>query len=304
METFTDKARHQLAVEMLYDQNGSVWRVIKRDERIFRSIEMIEETLLNLGLSRNEAKVYLCLARTGKKKASEISRAVSLHRTETYRVLKGLEKKGLVSLVLEKPLKFVAVPFEKAITWLIETEKMKLRTLEQSKDRLIEIWLSIPKPHVDASKKEVFQILEGNDQIESKAKEFLECTKYELCIFISEDIISRLYHSEFLDKLEEISKKGVDVRLIANDSKKMRFFMEEMNFENIKYMLMDVDDLPFFLISDEKELLFMLRKNGSNYLGEMTKNSRATALWTNYYTLTRVLYKLFTELWNSNLERF
>ena len=161
METFTDKARHQLAVEMLYDQNGSVWRVIKRDERIFRSIEMIEETLLNLGLSRNEAKVYLCLARTGKKKASEISRAVSLHRTETYRVLKGLEKKGLVSLVLEKPLKFVAVPFEKAITWLIETEKMKLRTLEQSKDRLIEIGFPFQSPMWMLGKKKFFKYWRG-----------------------------------------------------------------------------------------------------------------------------------------------
>ena len=130
----------------------------------------------------------------------------------------------------------------------------------------------------------------------------LESTKYEFCVFISEDIISRLYHSGFLDELERISKKGVDVRLIADNSPKIEFFIKEMKFKNVKYVLMDVGELPFFLISDEKEVLLMLRKNRSNFLGEVTKNSKAVVLWTNYYALTRILYRLFMELWNTNLE--
>ena len=286
----------------LYDRSSEVWKVIKRSKQTLKSIKIIEKALLDLGLSRNEAKVYLFLAKAGKSTASKVAKAVSLNRTEIYRVLKGLERKGLVSLILEKPMKFVAVPFENAVSWLIEAEKMKLRTLEQRKDRLLEIWVSLPGSYMDSELREVFQILEGSNQIESKARELLESTKYEFCVFISEDIISRLYHSGFLDELERISKKGVDVRLIADNSPKIEFFIKEMKFKNIKYVLMDVGDLPFFLISDEKEVLLMLRKNRSNFLGEMTKNSKAVVLWTNYYALTRILYRLFIELWNSNLE--
>jgi sugar-specific transcriptional regulator TrmB len=72
---------------------------------------------------KNEVKVYIYLARTGEHKASEISEALSLHRTETYRILRDLEKRGLVSSVFEKPLKFTAAPFEKALDILIETKK-------------------------------------------------------------------------------------------------------------------------------------------------------------------------------------
>lgn len=72
---------------------------------------------------KNEVKVYIYLARTGEHKASEISEALSLHRTETYRILQDLEKRGLVSSVFEKPLKFTAAPFEKALDILIETKK-------------------------------------------------------------------------------------------------------------------------------------------------------------------------------------
>jgi len=286
----------------LYDRSSEVWKVIKRSKQTLKSIKIIEKALLDLGLSRNEAKVYLFLAKAGKSTASKVAKAVSLNRTEIYRVLKGLERKGLVSLVLEKPMKFVAVPFENAVSWLIEAEKMKLRTLEQRKDRLLEIWVSLPGSYMDSELREVFQILEGSNQIESKARELLESTKYEFCVFISEDIIGRLYHSGFLDELERISKKGVDVRLIADNSPKIEFFVKEMKFKNVKYVLMDAGDLPFFLISDEKEVLLMLRKNRSNFLGEMTKNSKAVVLWTNYYALTRILYRLFMELWNSNLE--
>jgi len=286
----------------LYDRSSEVWKVIKRSKQTLKSIKIIEKALLDLGLSRNEAKVYLFLAKAGKSTASKVAKAVSLNRTEIYRVLKGLERKGLVSLVLEKPMKFVAVPFENAVSWLIEAEKMKLRTLEQRKDRLLEIWVSLPGSYMDSELREVFQILEGSNQTESKARELLESTKYEFCVFISEDIIGRLYHSGFLDELERISKKGVDVRLIADNSPKIEFFVKEMKFKNVKYVLMDAGDLPFFLISDEKEVLLMLRKNRSNFLGEMTKNSKAVVLWTNYYALTRILYRLFIELWNSNLE--
>jgi len=286
----------------LYDRNSGVWKVIKRSKQTLKSIKIIENALLDLGLSRNEAKVYLFLAKVGKSTASKVAEAVSLNRTEIYRVLKGLERKGLVSLVLEKPMKFVAVPFENAVSGLIEAEEMKLRMLEQRKDRLLEIWVSLPGAYMDSELREVFQILEGSNQIESKARELLESTKYEFCVFISEDIIGRLYHSGFLDELERISKKGVDVRLIADNSPKIEFFIKEMKFKNVKYVLMDVGDLPFFLISDEKEVLLMLRKNRSNFLGEVTKNSKAVVLWTNYYALTRILYRLFMELWNTNLE--
>ena len=120
MEAFVEESKNLMR---LYDENTGLWKIVKRDKETFKSLGIIEETLMKLGLSKNEARVYLFLARAGEKKASEISEALSLHRTETYRILRDLEKRGLVSSVFEKPLKFIATPFEKAMDILIETKK-------------------------------------------------------------------------------------------------------------------------------------------------------------------------------------
>jgi len=117
----------------LYDQNVGAWKIIRKDKGPSKSLGIIENALRKLGLSKNEIKVYVYLARVGEKKASEISEALSLHRTETYRILRDLEKRGLVSSVFEKPLKFIATPFEKALEVLIETKKLKIHFLRKRK---------------------------------------------------------------------------------------------------------------------------------------------------------------------------
>ena len=66
----------------LYDESTGSWRFVKTDKGLFKSLETIEKTLHRLGLSKNEIKVYIYIARTGEHKASEISEALSLYRTE------------------------------------------------------------------------------------------------------------------------------------------------------------------------------------------------------------------------------
>jgi len=139
----------ELAVEKpegiikLYDENSGLWRFVRGDKGPAESIGSIEKTLHTLGLSKNEIRVYIYLARTGERKASEISEALSLHRTETYRILRDLEKKGLISSVFEKPLKFIASPSEKALDMLIETRKMKISLLEKRRRQRLLNWKSL-----------------------------------------------------------------------------------------------------------------------------------------------------------------
>ena len=128
---------------------------------------------------KNEIKVYLHLARTGEMKAGEIAEAISLHRTETYRILRDLEKRGVVFSVFEKPLKFTAVPLDKAIDLLVDAQKIKIKLLEQEKTSLVELWQSIPQPKMSNAKKELFQMLEGEQQVLMKANELLERTEKE-----------------------------------------------------------------------------------------------------------------------------
>jgi len=274
----------------LYDENSGLWKFVKTDKGPTKSMEVIEKALHRLGLSKNEVKVYVHLARTGEHKASEISEALSLHRTETYRILRDLEKKGLVSSVFEKPLKFIAAPFEKALSILIETKKMKLTLLEKKRETLVNLWLSLPQPEVELERKEVFQILEGEEQISLKAEEILNNAEKEVLIFTSEHDIAGFYHSGFLDKLEKMSKKNVDTQLLTNYSPKSCFFIEKIKLRKAKYSISNIGELPTFILADSEQLLLLIRKEN--------EKKKLAALWTNYDAFIKALKALFLELWN------
>ncbi|MGB9683520.1 MAG: TrmB family transcriptional regulator [Candidatus Bathyarchaeales archaeon] len=280
------------SIVKLYDENSGLWRFVKTDKGPAKSMETIEKALRGLGLSKNEVKVYVYLARTGEHKASEISEALSLHRTETYRILRDLEKRGLISSVFEKPLKFIATPFEKTLDILIETKRMKLNLLEKKRQNLVNIWLSLPKPEVELERKEVFQILEGEEQISLKADEILGKAEKEILVFISENDIANFYHSGFLDRLEKTSKKGVTVQLLTNYSPKTCFFIEKIKLKKTKYSRLNSDELPTFIMADNEQLLLLIRKENGK--------KKVAALWTNYDAFIKALKILFTELWNND----
>jgi len=280
------------SIVKLYDENSGSWRFVRVDKGPSKSLETIEKTLYKLGLSKNEVRVYIYIARTGEHKASEISEALSLHRTETYRILRDLEKKGLISSVFEKPLKFIATPFEKALDILIETKKMKINLLEKKKESLVELWLSFPKPETEHERREVFQILEGEEQISLKADEILNNAEKEVFVFISENDITNFYHSGLLDRLEKTSKAGMNAQLLSNYSPKSCFFIEKVKLKKTKYSLSNVEGLPTFLLIDDDQLLLLIRKNNGK--------KRVAALWTNYDAFVKALKTLFLELWNKN----
>jgi hypothetical protein len=147
----------------------------------------------------------------------------------------------------------------------------------------------------------VFQILEGEEQIDLKADEILENTKKELLMFAPEGDLSRFYYSGFLDKLEKSAKKNVGIMLLTNHSSKSHFFIDRTKL-NAKYSDSKVEDLPSFIIADKKHLLLSIRKTDDNSNEDASaRHGKIAALWTNYGAFIKALEKLFTELWKTEI---
>jgi sugar-specific transcriptional regulator TrmB len=285
-------------LERVYDDTNEVWKFVKRDRGASRQLLMIEDTLSRFGLLKNEIRVYLCLARFGQKKAGEIAESISLHRTETYRILRDLEKKGIVFSVFEKPLKFTAVPLGKAIDLLINAQKMKIQLLEKEKIGLVNIWQSIPQPKVEKVKKEIFQILEGGQQIVLKANELLERSKSEFQIFAPREYLAQLYHGDFTDKLgKRLGKQKIT--LLTDDSLKSRYFLGQMKWPLQNRRIVDAGNLPCFMISDGKELLMIVEESEMPEEDSGNKKSKTVALWTNYTAFVLTLQTLLSKLLES-----
>jgi len=278
----------------IYDKQTEAWKLAKKDQVLNKQITTIEDTLARFGLLKNEIKVYLYLARAGEKKAGEIAEAISLHRTETYRILRDLEKKGIVFSIFEKPLKFTAVAMDKAVDLLVDAEKIKIRLLEQEKQGLVDLWASIPQPEVQEAKKELFQMLEGEQQVIMKANELLEKTMRKFQIFASADYLSQLFYSDFSDKLKSKSDK-VAISLVTDNGLKSAYFLGQLSWLSDISRIADNQNLPCFMVSDDKEVLIAFHEKDSSDC-DIKKKFRTAAVWTNYSVFVKTLQMLFTKL--------
>lgn len=285
----------------IYDEKNETWKFVKKDSGLNKQLMMVEDTLSRFGLLKNEIRVYLYLARAGEKKAGEIAEAIILHRTETYRILRDLEKKGIVFSAFHKPQRFTAVPLEKAMDLLIDAQKMKIMLLEKEKVGVVDLWRSMPQLKIENRRKEIFQILEGGQQLILKANELLEKTKNELQIFAPGDYLAQLYHSDFMDNLKRHASK-FNIILLTEDSLKSRFFISKMNWTNDRCRVVDVKNIPCFVISDRSELLIAVQETGETENTVDKKKAKMVALWTNYSAFVEALQMLFSKLHEAGKE--
>jgi len=256
-----------------------------------RALKFIKSALEKFDLSKNEVKVYLFLARFGAQKAQKIAEALGVHRTEAYKILRRLEKQGLVSCVFERPMKFVAAPFEKALENLIEEKRHRIHQLEQRKKELLDIWLSLPTPEEVKTPNETFQVLEGRRQISVKANELLEGCSHELLMVFPDKNLLWLYNSPFFEDLEKIlRKRRLDVRILTNFSQTSTYVLEQVNMGEGDFAYLETDgDVPGFIISEGSQMLLLM--------GRGRDGEKPFAIGTNYRSIVNAFRLLFTLLW-------
>jgi sugar-specific transcriptional regulator TrmB len=105
-----------------------------------RETDLIEK-LKKYGLTLNEAKIYVFLSKKEIAPAREITKKTKVARTETYFVLRNLDKKQLVTRNLkEKPTLYSALSIKKALQKLIDCELMRIKKLNKEKNDVIRLW--------------------------------------------------------------------------------------------------------------------------------------------------------------------
>jgi len=135
---------------------------------------METEALEGLGLTRNEAIIYVTLLDLGKAHIGEIAEKTRMHRRTIYDCLERLEDRGLVSFVMEgKTRFFIAVNPQK----LKEIVKEKEAKIENILPKLFEIAKKSKEKtevSVHKSKEGLKNIME--DIIKTKPKEWYSLT--------------------------------------------------------------------------------------------------------------------------------
>jgi len=169
---------------------------------------MNQQVLEELGLNRNEAKVYLAILETGASFAGPVSREAGINRRSVYDATKQLIEKGLVSYVLIKGKK----QFQPS-----NPERL-MEILKDRETDLLEIMPGLQSVFSKAKEKievEVFNGKEGiksvlNDILFSRPGEVLDITSGATTIVLPYFI--EQWHRKRI-------KAGISMKLLMNNTK-------------------------------------------------------------------------------------
>lgn len=109
------------------------------------SLERVYKTLMNLGLSRREAKIYVYLGTEGPREADNIAENLRLSKQQLSFSLKNLQRRRIVISALAYSNQFRALPFKKAMALLMKANRVEAQHLEQNKEEILSQWHSMMK---------------------------------------------------------------------------------------------------------------------------------------------------------------
>ncbi len=109
------------------------------------SLERVLKALVQLGLSDEDAEVYVYLAKEGPQKAERIAETLKIYEQQLTQSLKNLQTKGIVSTTLEHPSQFTAIPFDKALDLLTKAHWKETQNIKENKEEILSQWHAMLK---------------------------------------------------------------------------------------------------------------------------------------------------------------
>lgn len=103
--------------------------------------------LTELGLTVNEARVYLALLRSESPTAAEVAGAAGVPRPKVYEALQGLEGRGFSKGIAGRVRRFIPVPPEAALRgWLSHRDHERAEMSERDQIRVDTLYRLLPAP--------------------------------------------------------------------------------------------------------------------------------------------------------------
>jgi len=170
---------------------------------------MDKSKLIELGLGKSEADIYLSLLRFGKSTTTNLTKETGIHRTYIYDILEKLKEKGLVSQIKEEGKQyFMATDPSRLKDYLNE----KLGIVEKILPELNEL----KKSNSEETTVEVFKGKEGiklilNDMVK-EGKDYLGVGVVHY--FDNEEYLSKIFTEQWILKMNE---KKVKEKMILEE---------------------------------------------------------------------------------------
>jgi sugar-specific transcriptional regulator TrmB/pimeloyl-ACP methyl ester carboxylesterase len=259
--------------------------------------------LQNFGLTDKQADVYLFLVKRSIAAGGEISKQTKIDRSVIYRILKSLQAKGLVEQTLESPIRFMAVPVDKALDLIIKAKQEEIKAVEKAKKDLIEDLEAIRKTRTEPTI-EKFMIIKGQKKIYKKIQQILKETRSQ---FYGTFPVSGLVRAEqfgvFDAAYNHPLKTQIKFQLITELNEKNLKAMKILKPKLKDILVLEARNptqsfmpLPRMVMRDEKEVFFFTQPDPEPF--SIKKNEMC--IYTNCESLVQTYLGIFREMWNNS----
>jgi sugar-specific transcriptional regulator TrmB len=158
------------------------------------------DDLHSMGLTHQEALIYTSLLSLGPSHARTVCGDAHLTREDTYRILRSLEAKGLVQVIVGKPSTFVAIEPRSAIRTFVSRIDARSTELKQRAYGLGE-WLEgvhLQQPRGAPEERVSVKLLFGRQIVEETIRHLGECRFEHVAVMTGKASSSRIRQATWI----------------------------------------------------------------------------------------------------------
>lgn len=247
---------------------------------------MDTQILEQIGLSKNEIKVYFALLELDQSSATPIVKKAKIPNSKVYPTLERLIQKGLVSFVIKNNVKYFQASNPQNLIEFINTKEEQLSI---QKNEIQKIIPQIEQRRKEAKEKQESAIYEGMDGVKAAFNDILNSLgrREEYFVFtLGEELGTKELKLFFANYHQKRIEKGIKVRLIANKkiyetvSAHHIFKGMSVRYTNLKLPsgIFIFDDKVMTIVWGEKPTAFIIKSRNNferykEFFEEMWKNA-------------------------------
>jgi sugar-specific transcriptional regulator TrmB len=179
-------------------------------------------TLMDLGLTLVQAKVYVTLCKLESATIKTISRTANLARQDIYRIMPTLQEMGLVEKIIAEPTRYRAIPIKSGVATLLQCKTREHEELKKKTTELLESLANLQEINVKTAPQEEEPQFIVTSAMSLLFRRFIAATQASQKSIDSVGTLESFepIASQSFEDFQKAMERGVRIRLITEKPQK------------------------------------------------------------------------------------
>jgi sugar-specific transcriptional regulator TrmB len=239
-----------------------------------------------LGLTQNQAKVYLALIKFENSTAKAISTASSLAACDIYRAIAELQKLGLIETLIATPKLFRAIPPSDAVRILFKMKEKQVQDLKLKANQFLE---NIHLEKTEETETSKMALIPSGHRATQFVTPKLIGTKKHLDA-VQTDTLFRNFIGNSIDELKALAKKNVEMRFVIESKNGLETpnedLQELLSYANVKVRFAKNKLPACILLHDDTDVLVSTSIDTTHTPSYWSNNACVIAIVQSYFDTT------------------